>query len=80
MLLNEFIYFSNSTNEIANDRRYDNQSDSEVVKKDDKRKVRLTLGQINKLRMATESHEAEKESELEFIKQMYGQPPQEATS
>lgn len=80
MLLNEFIYFSNSTNEISNDRRYDNNNDKDVVKKSDKRKVKLTLSQINKLRMASESHEAEKESELGFIKQMYGQPPQEAAS
>jgi beta-galactosidase beta subunit len=78
MLLNEFIYFSNSNNEIKNDRRYDASRDSDVVKKSDKRKIRLTLGQINKLRMAAESHESESESESEFIRQMYGQPPQEA--
>lgn len=80
MLLNEFINFSNTTNEISHDRRYDNKNDREVVKHDDKRKVRLTLGQINKIRMATESHEAEKDAELEFIRQMYGQPPSEAAS
>lgn len=80
MLLNEFIYFSNSNNDIIDDRRYENSDDKEVLKRSDKRKIRLTLGQINKLRMASESHEAEKESELEFIKQMYGQPPQEAAS
>jgi len=78
MLLNEFIYFSNSNNEIKNDRRYDASRDSDVVKKSDKRKIRLTLGQINKLRMAAESHESESESESEFIRQMYGQPAQEA--
>jgi hypothetical protein len=78
MLLNEFIYFSNSTNEVSNDRRYDSSKDSDVVKKSDKRKIRLTLGQINKLRLTSESHEAEAESELEFIRQMYAQPPQEA--
>lgn len=79
MLLNEFIYFSNSNDGIANDRRYDSNDDQEIVKKSDKRKVRLTLGQINKLRMASESHEAEKESDLLFVKQMYGQPAPEAT-
>jgi len=77
MLLNEFIYYSNNTSEIANDRRYDNLRDSEVIKRSDTRKIRLTLGQINKLRMASESHELEAESELNFIKQMYGQPPQQ---
>lgn len=77
MLLNEFIYYSNNTSEIANDRRYDNLRDSEVIKRSDTRKIRLTLGQINKLRMASESHELEAESELNFINQMYGQPPQQ---
>ena len=77
MLLNEFIYYSNSSNEIASDRRYENKNDSDVLKKSDTRKVRLTLGQINKLRMQSEAHEAETESEMEFIKQMYGQPPAE---
>jgi hypothetical protein len=78
MLLNEFIHYSNSNNEISNDRRYDSAEDSDVVKKTDKRKIRLTLGQINKLRMASESHEAELESELDFVRQMYAQPPAEA--
>ena len=78
MLLNEFIYFSNRTDEVTVDKRYDNSEDSEVLEKGDTRKTKLTLGQINKLRMASESHESELESELEFVRQMYGQPPQEA--
>jgi hypothetical protein len=78
MLLNEFIYYSNDNSEITADRRYDSSSDMEVVEKKDTRKIRLTLGQINKLRMASESHEAELESESGFIRQMYGQPAQEA--
>ena len=77
MLLNEFIYYSNNSGEIASDRRYDGSRDSDVIKRTDTRKVRLTLGQINKLRMASESHEVESESEINFIKQMYGQPPQQ---
>jgi hypothetical protein len=77
MLLNEFIYYSNNNSEISNDRRYEGSRDSEVHKFGDTRKVRLTLGQINQLRMASESHEMEAESELNFIKQMYGQPPQQ---
>jgi hypothetical protein len=61
-----------------NDRRYDSSKDSDVIKKSDKRKIRLTLKQINQLRMTSESHEAELESELEFVRQMYAQPPAEA--
>ena len=78
MLLNEFFYFNNENNDFANDRRYDNAKDSSVLKKSDTRKTRLTLRQINQLRMQTEAHEMEKESELNFIQQMYGTPPQPA--
>jgi len=78
MLLNEFFYFDEKNNDFAKDRRYDNSKDSSVVKRSDTRKTRLTLRQINQLRMQSEAHEAEKESELSFIKQMYGTPPEAA--
>ncbi len=80
MLLREFIYFKDSTNDFAVDQRYSNDRDSSVVEKDDTRKIRLTLKQINMLRTQTEAHEFEEESELEFIRQMYGQPPAEAAA
>jgi hypothetical protein len=73
MLLKEFFYFD-ETNNVANDRRYDNSNDSSVLEKDDKRKIRLTLRQINQLRMQAEAHEAEEKSELGFIQQMYATP------
>ena len=78
MLLLEFFYFNNTNNEFANDRRYDNKRDSEVVEKSDTRKIRLTLRQINQLRMQAEAHEAEHASESSFIQAMYAQPPAEA--
>jgi hypothetical protein len=74
MLLREFIYFNDNNNDFAVDRRYDNGTDSSVIKKDDTRKVRLTLRQINRLRLQAEAHEAEHKSELGFIQQMYGNP------
>jgi hypothetical protein len=74
MLLNEFFYFNEKNNDFANDRRYDSSRDSSVVKRSDTRKIRLTLRQINQLRLQTEAHEAEHKSELEFIQQMYGTP------
>ena len=80
MLLREFIYFKDSTNDFAVDQRYSNDRDSSVVEKDDTRKIRLTLKQINMLRTQSESHEFEEESELEFVRQMYGQPPAEAAA
>lgn len=74
MLLNEFFYFNEKNNDFANDRRYDSSRDSSIVKQSDTRKIRLTLRQINQLRLQTEAHEAEQKSELGFIQQMYGTP------
>ncbi len=74
MLLNEFFYFSEKNNDFAKDRRYDSSKDSSVVKQSDTRKIRLTLRQINQLRLQAEAHQLETESELGFIRQMYGTP------
>lgn len=78
MLLNEFFYFNEKNNDFANDRRYDSGRDSSVVKKSDTRKIRLTLRQINQLRLQSEAHEAEYQSEMSFIQQMYGTPVEAA--
>ena len=72
MLLREFLYFNDDTNDFAVDRRYDNSKDSSVVNYKDTRKVKLSLREINQLRIQAEAHEAEHQSELGFIKQMYG--------
>jgi hypothetical protein len=77
MLLLEFFHFDDNKNDYANDRRYDNRRDSEVVEKSDTRKIRLTLRQINQLRLQAEAHDAEHASEASFIQQMYAQPPAE---
>jgi hypothetical protein len=74
MLLNEFFAFNEKNNDFAQDRRYDNSKDSSVLKKGDTRKIRLTLRQINQLRLQSEAHQLEQQSELGFIQQMYGTP------
>jgi hypothetical protein len=74
MLLREFLYFNDDINDFAVDRRYDNAKDQSVLDYSDTRKIKLTLRQINELRLQAEAHEAEKRSELDFIKQMYGTP------
>jgi hypothetical protein len=74
MLLNEFFHFNDTINDFAQDRRYDSSRDSSIVKRSDTRKIRLTLRQINQLRLQAEAHQIEAESELGFIKQMYGTP------
>lgn len=78
MLLREFFSFDNNTGDYKKDRRYDSSYDSSILKTSDTRKVRLTLRQINRLRMQSEAHELEKDSEISFVRQMYGQPPAEA--
>ena len=77
MLLREFFNFDIQSDSYKNDRRYDAGRDSTVLEKDDTRKIRLTLRQINQLRMQSEAHEMEQQSELGFVRQMYGQPPAE---
>lgn len=77
MKLYEFFYFSDSQNDFVKDKRYTSQRDISVVEKDDTRKVRLTLRQINQLRKQSEAHQFEKAAELEFIQSMYGQPTAE---
>jgi hypothetical protein len=78
MLLNEIFYFNEKNNDFANDRRYDSSRDNSVVRRKDTRKIRLTLKQINQLRLQSEAHDLEKKSELDFIKQMYGVPAEPA--
>lgn len=75
MKLLEFFYFNDKQAEYVDDKRYDNQRDSSVLEKGDTRKIRLTLKQINQLRKQSEAHQFEQAAELEFIQQMYGQPP-----
>ena len=74
MLLREFFYYKDSGDTFGVVLRYDNSEDDSVLEKTDTRKLRLTLKQINQLRVQSEAHERERESELGFVKQMYGTP------
>jgi len=74
MKLLEFFYFNDNSDGMSNDRRYDAKRDSSVINKSDTRKIKLTLRQINQLRLSTEAHEAEKQAEAGFISQMYSKP------
>ena len=77
MLLKEFFNY-NDTNDLAQDRRYESSRDTSILKMSDTRKIRLTLRQINQLRMQSVAHEAEEQSELGFIQQMYATPAEAA--
>lgn len=75
MILRELFYIDPDTRHVANDLRYEPKRDDTVLHRDDTRKTRLTLRQINELRKSTEAHILEQESELEFIHAMYAAPP-----
>lgn len=75
MILRELFYFDQDTRNVSDDFRYDGKNDKLMpMKRKDTRKTRLTLGQINELRKASEQHILEQEKELEFIEQMYKAP------
>ena len=77
MILNELFYFNNNTTEMSQDDRYDADHDDSVLKKRNKRKVRLTLKQINRIRKASDLHELEHAKDVEFVSKMYAPPPAE---
>jgi len=74
MILRELFYIDPETRHVANDLRYSPKRDSTVLHRDDTRKTRLTLRQINELRKTSEAHILEQENELEFIHSMYATP------
>ena len=71
MILRELFYFDKNTLENGENKGYSPRDDQSIVSKDDTRKTRLTLKQINRARMAGEFHKEEQEKELEFIRKMY---------
>ncbi|CAB4125893.1 hypothetical protein UFOVP181_345 [uncultured Caudovirales phage] len=75
MILRELFYIDPDTRHIANDLRYDADRDGSTMHRNDTRKTRLTLRQINELRKSSEAHILEQETELEFIHSMYATPP-----
>lgn len=77
MILKELFYFNDNGEGMETDGRYDPSNDSSRVKKDDTRKIRLTLKQINQLRRASDMHFIEQEQDVEYINKMYSQPPAE---
>lgn len=74
MILRELFYIDPDTRRMANDLRYDADRDITTMHRDDTRKTRLSLKQLNALRKSSEAHILEQESELGFIKTMYANP------
>jgi len=81
MILRELFYFNKEGQDLnQDDNRYDSEKDHNVIKKDDTRKIRLTLKQINQLRRASDQHYLDMERDSESISTMYAQPPAESVA
>jgi len=78
MILRELFYFNRNTAEQEQDDRYMSYRDTDMIETDDTRKIRLSLGQINELRKASDQHIKETQAEMDFIARMYAAPPADA--
>ena len=72
MKLNEFFTYGEEG--FEQDKTYNPENDISILDKDDTRKTRLTLDDINQMRLASEEHDAQQKEEAEFVQKMYGQP------
>ena len=78
MILRELFYFNRESAEPEQDDRFMTYRDTDVLDDNDTRKTRLSLGQINELRRASDQHIKETQAEMDFIARMYAAPPPEA--
>ena len=72
MKLNEF--FTYTQDGFEQDKNYEPENDISILDKEDTRKTRLTLKDINSMRLASEEHDAQQKEEAKFVQKMYGQP------
>ena len=70
-------FFTYSQDGFEQDKNYEPNDDISVLDKDDTRKTRLTLKDINAKRLASEQHEAQQKEEAVFVQKMYGTPVQD---
>jgi hypothetical protein len=68
-----FEFFTHTADGFEQDKTYEPENDISVLDDNDTRKTRLTLGDINSLRLASEAHDAQQKEEAVFTQQMYGQ-------
>ena len=67
-------FFTYTADGFEQDKTYDDENDISVLDKDDTRKTRLSLKDINSMRLASEEHEDQQKDEAEFVQKMYAQP------
>ena len=75
MKLNEF--FTYGADGLEHDKTYEPENDISILDSEDTRKTRLTLKQINSMRLASEAHDVQQKEEAIFVQKMYGQPAQD---
>ncbi len=75
MKLNEF--FTYGQDGFEQDKTYEPENDISILDSEDTRKTRLTLKDINSMRLASEAHDAQQKDEAVFVQKMYGQPAQD---
>ena len=71
-------FFTYGEEGFEQDKTYDSENDISVLDKDDTRKTRLTLNDINSMRLASEDHDEQQKVEAEFVQKMYAPPQAEA--
>ncbi len=70
-------FFVHTENGFEQDKTYEPENDISVLDKEDTRKTRLTLADINSMRLASEAHDAQQKEEAVFVQKMYGTPAQD---
>tara|TARA_Y100000748_G_scaffold296353_1_gene289076 strand:+ start:1407 stop:1649 length:243 start_codon:yes stop_codon:yes gene_type:complete len=69
-----FEFFTYTQDGFEQDKRYDPEQDISILDTEDTRKTRLTLQDINSMRLASEDHDEQQKEEAVFVQKMYGQP------
>ena len=72
MKLLEFMTYTGDG--FEQDKSYEPENDISILDKDDTRKTRLTLKDINSMRLASEEHDVQQKEEAKFVQKMYAQP------
>ena len=70
-------FFTYTQDGFEQDKNYEPENDISILDKEDTRKTRLTLKDINQMRLASEQHDAQQKEEAVFVQKMYGQPAQD---
>ena len=71
-----YEFFTYTENGFEQGKNYEPENDISVLDAEDTRKTRLTLSDINSMRLASEEHESQQKDEAKFVQKMYGQPAQ----